>query len=130
MSASLPKKVAFRREHTGDAHIDRAQRLAQATATAHEQTKTVLQACPFLIGKLVSVNFTIAGGTQIITHNLGVAAACIVVRQNYLVAALGGSITEDAGATGYDTANQQAMAATAICTVDLWFYPRASITAV
>lgn len=44
VTATLARKVAFRAEHTGNAGQDRAQRLAQQTATAHEQTKNVVAA--------------------------------------------------------------------------------------
>lgn len=44
MTASLPNKVAYRREHTGDVARDRAQALAQNVKTAHEQTKNIVAA--------------------------------------------------------------------------------------
>ena len=44
MTAPLPNKVGFRREHTGDPQADRMQAQAQQTSMAHEQTKAVVKA--------------------------------------------------------------------------------------
>lgn len=44
MAATLPKAAPFRREHTGDAAMDRVQRAAQVVTQAHEQTKAYVAA--------------------------------------------------------------------------------------
>lgn len=44
MTAVLPKKVAFRAEHTGDVARDRMQRMAQQVGQAHEATKLIVTA--------------------------------------------------------------------------------------
>jgi hypothetical protein len=59
MAATLPKKVPFRREHTGDPAMDRMQRLAQATASAHELTKTIVAALMNRVYAALAVDVTI-----------------------------------------------------------------------
>lgn len=70
MAGTLPKKIAFRREQTGDPGLDRMQRMAQQLAVAHEQTKAVVATMPFVNGVLVKSQVIGLVDTTV-THNLG-----------------------------------------------------------
>lgn len=113
-------RVPMRREHTGDAAADRMQRVAQQVA---EQ----VGACPFISGRLKSLTFTAATALTV-NHGLGTPAGWIVVRGNYdgtgNVARLAESGTSYQAAL--DQRNQISLVSDANCTVDIWFYPRAS----
>ena len=113
-------KIGRTRSHTGDRQIDAVQAAAQRSAD-------VANGCPFLRGVLRSVAF--AGGTQkAVDHGLGVPAACIVVRQNYNVFSMTASLAEALPAfqATLDVNTQLGLVTDLDCTLDLWFYPRAS----
>jgi hypothetical protein len=93
---------------------------------SREDLVRILAMCPLLRGRLVSVTFP-AATRKIVRHGLGVAAACFVVRMNYDPAQNSPTFTEDDDqATDCDKTQQIAIIASAVCSVDLWFYPRAS----
>lgn len=119
-------------EQTGNPQLDRIQANVRKLIS-------MLRNIPFLWdrslvpylwgGKLISVTFASAGTEQIIQHNLGVPAACFVVRENYNSL---GAMNKPAFAesvpqpTTIDPTTHLALIASAVCSVDLWFYPRAS----
>lgn len=102
------------------------------------QAKNAINAVPFLGGgRLVSVHFKDVNFDRAIAHGLGLPAAFIVVRQNYVYDPANPStpppfmsVTESASTVQTSLASDQtkliALRSTAAGTVDLWFYPRAS----
>lgn len=117
MVRALPQ----RRQRVGDQVLEKVQDNTQ------DLTKT-LGTCPFLMGRLVSVQLT--GGTaKVVSHNLGTPAACFVIRMNYDA---GGAVNAPVFAESFpqpaslDLTKQLSVVASATCTIDLWFYPRAS----
>lgn len=108
--------------HTGD----RLQ--SDIQARTRENTEAVNRV-PFLRGRLVTCKFAAGGTYYTFTHALGVPAACFVIRQNYDAGggAAGPTFAENPNQTGVDQRNQLSLAANNICTVDMWFYPRASV---
>lgn len=114
-----------RNEQTGGAGLDRIQANVRAFIAS-------LRLVPFLFGgKLVSVTFTAGGAQKIVRHGLGVAAACFPIRWNYhAAAAMNGPTFAEwvPQPTTVDPRESLALVASAACTVDLWFYPRASKT--
>jgi hypothetical protein len=115
----MVKPLPARREYSAD-------RATAANDQSRQDLTRALGECPFLRGKLVSVFFATGGVYQTITHGLGVLGACIVVRQNYAGNGAGPTFAENGSTSGLDVKNQISIAASAICTVDFWFYPRAS----
>lgn len=118
-----PRVFQERREATDD------------RATARREQTTIdlaanLNTIPFLRGKIVACKFTAAGTYYTFRHGLGVPAACFVIRQNYDAAggAAGPTFAENPSQAGLDTKNEISLVANNICTVDMWFYPRASKT--
>lgn len=110
--------TTHRNEHTGSAPLDRIQANVR---TLIERLKLV----PFLFGgRLVSVTFAAATRKEV-RHDLGTPAACIVVRLNYDSAQNGPRFAEHATRAA-DERTHLALVADAACTVDLWFYARAS----
>ena len=108
------------REHTGDRQLDAVQRNAARIAAK-------VNLCPFVNGRVKSVNFTGAPSSVIVNHGLGTPAACILIRLNYHPAHNSPRFTE-ADQSGLDANNQLKITADAICTADFWFYPRSSLT--
>lgn len=109
----------FRKEQTGNPALDRIQAVVSDLIVA-------LRTIPILWnGKLVSVVF--AGGVRkVVRHGLGVAAACIVVRQNYdLTSVTYGRLLEFQN-DGVDLTKNLALISDINATYDLWFYPRSS----
>lgn len=115
------QKPAVTREHTGDAQFDRVQ------ADIRELARN-LRNSPFFVGRLKSVRFT-AATRKIVGHGIGRPAAFMVVRNSY-VAGTFPSIAEDASQAGLDVNREIAIVCSTDCTLDLWFYPRSSLTAV
>lgn len=114
----LRQKVAYQREHTGDAAQDRMQRQSQVVSGQ-------VAACPFVAGKLKSLKFT-AGTALVVNHGLGRPAGWFVVRGNYDGSGNYPRISESASQSGINQSVQVSLTADASCTVDVWFYPRAS----
>ncbi len=116
-----PKTLPQRREFLADPQLARVDQ-------AREDLSRTIAMCPFLRGRLVSVTFA-ANTRKVVRHGLGVAAACLLIRQNYATAASKPALTEDADqTTNCDAKQQLAMQASTACSVDLWFYSRASVT--
>jgi len=111
-------KFALKREHTGDRQLDSMQQARNDIANS-------LNSCPFVQGKLVSVKLT-GLAQKVVTHSLGTPAACFVIRLSYDGLQNAAQISESADQTGIDENNQLRVVASQNCTVDLWFYPRAS----
>ncbi|WP_169927132.1 hypothetical protein [Labilithrix luteola] len=111
-------KFTLKREYTGDRQLDSMQQARNDIAGS-------LNNCPFVQGVLVSVSFT-ALTAKVITHSLGAPAACFVVRESYGGLQNAAQISESADQSGFDVNNQLRLVAAQSCTVDLWFYPRAS----
>jgi hypothetical protein len=99
---------------------------AARSQQAREDLARWLAAVPFLQGRLVSVTFA-NGVRKEVRHGLGGAAACIVVRQNYDSGSASVRVAEH-GTRATDETTHLALVADAACTLDLWFYPRASKT--
>lgn len=116
-----PRALPQRREHIDDPQLARVDQ-------AREDLSRAIAQCPFLRGRLVSVAFS-GSGSKAVRHGLGVPAAFIVIRQNYLSNA--GPVYAESDATAQALVNQKQYLAVQVdraCTVDLWFYPRASKT--
>lgn len=108
----------YRHEQTGNSALDRMQSVVRDLVAT-------LRLIPFLWGgKLVSVNLA-SGTRKEVRHGLGVAASCIVIRQNYDSSAASYSLVESA-TRATDEANYLALVADAAVSLDLWFYKRAS----
>lgn len=114
-------KLPYRREHTGSAGADRMQRQASELAK-------LVGLCPFIVApfRVISVHFVTGGTFQTVNHGLGVPASCVPASFNYDAGALGPTFAEDRVATGLDPNNQSRLVASATCTMDLLFFPRAS----
>lgn len=115
-------KLAITREHTGDRQADAIQESASKTARR-------ANACPFLEGRLVTVQHRLAVGADgyiIVPHGLGSRAAFIIVR------CVGGIIEKpfEAGdQTGLDPTVQMRVGIDVVDgdpVVDFWFYAVAS----
>lgn len=104
-----PTRVAFRQEHTGDATLDRAQRLAQ-------QSAQIQGACPFVNGvKVASVSLSTSDAT--VNHKLGrTPAGCLVLKSTAAVS------IAFSGTQPSDTTRQSAIKASGTATCDLWFF--------
>ncbi|AKU97002.1 hypothetical protein AKJ09_03666 [Labilithrix luteola] len=82
---TLPKRVAFRQEFTGNFVLDRLQRLAQQVNDALNQTNEYVGALPFANGVWVR-GFQINTVTSTVTHNLGrVPVGYICTKRNAAV---------------------------------------------
>ncbi len=96
---------------------------------AREDLAHQLSTIPFLRGKLISVNMP-AGQYLVVNHALGVPAAFIVIRQNYNANELAnhGLFESNPAASGIRVDERQfsILGSDDACTLDLWFYPRAS----
>lgn len=117
-----PRALPQRRNFTEDPQVARVDQ-------AREDLTRVLSACPFLRGRLISVTFS-GGVRKLVRHGLGVAAACIVIRQDYNTAGGGpfyGSLLEYQN-NGVDLTQNLGLIHDVSCVLDLWFYPRASKT--
>lgn len=116
---SGPKIPARVRNLTGDPVQDRID-------ASRDELADLLRRCPFFFGRIVSVNFT-AATPKLVTHRLGTPAACFVVRQDYGGAAAYPALIEAPLTTALgDESHQLGLLCEATCTLDLWFYPRAS----
>ena len=116
---AAPRAIPQRREVTDDSSLGRVDQ-------AREELANALRNCPFLRGRLVSVDFPTGGARKVVRHGLGVAAACIIVRQNYeTVTATYASIIEYQN-EGVDLTQNLALISDVTSRVDLWFYPRSS----
>lgn len=72
----LPKRVAYRREQTGDVSRDRAQLMAQKVAAAHEQTKGVVEGFQDSIDAINAANAkSIAPSGGIFLNNKTISSA-------------------------------------------------------
>lgn len=113
----MPKGLPRRREYVDDPRLARGEQ-------AREDLAQALRSIPFLRGRLVSVRLAAATRKEV-RHGLGVAAACIVVRQNYDAWAAAATLSESSTRATNETTHL-ALVADAACDLDLWFYPRAS----
>lgn len=109
-----PKRVDGVREQTGNVVLDRAQQTALDVARQ-------AQRCPFLVGKAKRVRFA-ANTQRIVSHRLGVPAACVIIRHNSEGVAF--PALREGAQTGLDGDNQLALLTNLACVLDLWFYPR------
>src|SRR5882724_11218167 len=66
-TAQLPKKIATRREHTGDPALDRVQRQAQDVTAAHEQTKAIVAALANSVSVALTTDKMLAGSAGVYT---------------------------------------------------------------
>lgn len=118
---AAPKAFQERREATDDRATGRRdQNLVDLGA--------LLNAIPFLRGRLVTCKFAAGGTYYTFRHNLGVPAACFVIRQNYDAGggAAGPTFAENPSQAGLDVKNELSLAADNVCTVDMWMYPVSS----
>ena len=114
-----PKTLQQRREYVADPQLARVDQ-------ARDDLATLLRSIPFLRGRLVSVAFS-GAGSKAVRHGLGVPAAFIVIRQNYLSNA--GPVYAESDVAAQALVDQKQYLAVQVdraCTVDLWFYARAS----
>jgi len=110
----LPKRVAYRREQTGDVSRDRAQLMAQKVAAAHEQTKGVVESFEASIdainaanaasiapsGGLFLLNKTVSSAGSSIAHTLGrVPIGYVITRVRSLTAAAPYTVGDNAAHT-------------------------------
>lgn len=113
-----PKALPERRDYSANPEQARAEQ-------AREDLVRTLRGCPFLRGRLVSVHLVSATRKEV-RHDLGVAAACIVIRQNYDAGSASWTMAESA-TRATDEKTHLALIADATCDLDLWFYARASL---
>lgn len=120
MKPLAPKAVPQRREFTGDAGADRIQQ-------AREDALAVLRACPFIRGRLISVQL-VGGVAKTINHRLGAQATFMLARPNYDGTGNVSIVTESATGSQQplDLKNQLSIVASVSGKFDLWFYPIAS----
>jgi len=112
-----PRPLPQRREYLKDPALARVDQ-------AREDLARQLSACPFLRGRLISVSF--ASNTRtVVRHDLGVAAACMIIRQDYSDGVSYGRLVESDIRDATPTKNL-ALVYEVGGTLDLWFYPRAS----
>lgn len=83
----------------------------------------VLQACPFLVGRLKRIRF--ASAARVVNHSLGVPASFLVLRD---ASGAGADFWEDADQTGIDIKKQLRINCNSDVVADLWLFPRARET--
>lgn len=110
------------REQTGSPALERIQ------ATSRDAISDVTR-CPFLFGRLISVKLS-GGVDKVIRHGLGVPARAMLVSFDYSGNTGSPALNESSAAVQQPLDQRQDLAilANADCTVDVWFYPRASKT--
>lgn len=103
---------------------DRAQ---NDEARSRSELARLLNAVPFLRGRLISVTLT-AGTPLTVNHGLSAKAAFMVARHNYNGVGTAASVAEaaDVYQSGLNPKTQMAVISGATCRLDLWFYPAAS----
>lgn len=107
-----PSRLAFRREHTGNASLDRVQAQAQRTATA-------LNLLPFADGVWVRNQVITGGADTIVNHGLGRKPQGYIVTRS----TAGVVVFESAAASQpTDQTRQYALRASSTVTVDLWIF--------
>lgn len=118
--ATLPRKLAFRQEHTGDHVLDRAQRGAQKATDGVNTLTTAFNSVPFLNGKLVTGLVFTAAVAKTVTHGLGRVAAGYIIVRNY--GANVANVVGESGAAAADPLNQIVLITTVNSTFDIWFF--------
>lgn len=117
-----PQKASITESRTGDRQADDLQRRIT-------EALRLLSAIPFLsVGRLISCRFPLASTDYAFEHGLGAPAAAFIVRANYeattpLSIAESGPVLQNA----IPQDRCLGLRSSAAGTVDIWFYPRASL---
>lgn len=116
-----PTRLPVTREHTGDRNLDRVQQnIGQGRSKAFSS--------PFGGWIIKTLRFAAASTYYTFNHGIGVPAACFPVRMNYDAAGGAGmpAFAENISPGAINLNSQISLKASAVCTVDMLFYPRAS----